>query len=110
MPKLFSYGTLQKEQVQLETFGRRLSGTKDMLTGYVLKSLRITDPEVLRKSEQEFHPILELTNNPADIVEGILFEVSQEELQSADAYEVANYKRMLVIFASGEEGYVYVQK
>ncbi|AEV98842.1 hypothetical protein Niako_2502 [Niastella koreensis GR20-10] len=26
MPYLFSYGTLQLEQVQIETFGRRLKG------------------------------------------------------------------------------------
>ncbi|HAO29187.1 MAG TPA: UDP-N-acetylmuramate--alanine ligase, partial [Chryseobacterium indologenes] len=31
MPYLFSYGTLQKEQVQLETFGRILQGEKDTL-------------------------------------------------------------------------------
>jgi hypothetical protein len=31
MPFLFSYGTLQKEQVQMETFGRILQGEKDYL-------------------------------------------------------------------------------
>ncbi len=30
MPDLFSYGTLQKEQVQIETFGRILQGEKDI--------------------------------------------------------------------------------
>ena len=34
MPLLFSYGTLQREDVQLTTFGRRLSGTRDELVGY----------------------------------------------------------------------------
>jgi hypothetical protein len=65
MPNLFSYGTLQKEQVQLETFGRLLQGEKDILSGYKLNMLEITDPEVLRKSGQKYHPILEFSGfNP----------------------------------------------
>ena len=50
MPLLFSYGTLQLEQVQLETFGRLLKGEKDILEDYKLTVIEITDPEVLRKS------------------------------------------------------------
>ncbi|WP_412850808.1 hypothetical protein ACL0VS_01630 [Chryseobacterium sp. PMSZPI] len=50
MVYLFSYGTLQKKQVQLETFGRVLQGEKDILSGYKLNMLEITDIEVLRKS------------------------------------------------------------
>lgn len=61
MPDLFSYGTLQKEQVQIETFGRILQGDQDVLTGYRLEMLEITDPEVLRKSSQKFHPILKFS-------------------------------------------------
>lgn len=34
--KLFSYGTLQQETVQLSTFGRKLQGTADVLIGYHL--------------------------------------------------------------------------
>lgn len=61
MPYLFSYGTLQKEQVQMETFGRLLNGQRDILTGYRLNMLEVTDPEVLRKSNQKYHPILEFS-------------------------------------------------
>lgn len=50
MPLLFSYGTLQLEQVQLETFGRLLKGEKDVLSGYKITMLEITDPEVLEKA------------------------------------------------------------
>ena len=31
---LFSYGTLQLESVQLSSFGRRLEGEPDAMTGY----------------------------------------------------------------------------
>lgn len=110
MPNLFSYGTLQKEQVQLETFGRILRGEKDILIGYQLKMLEIKDPEVLRKSNQKYHPILEFSGNSADEVEGVLFEVSNEEILQADEYEVDDYKRIETAFKSGKKGFIYVGK
>ncbi len=47
---LFSYGTLQREEVQLATFGRRLNGKPDALTGYVVTIIPIRDPNVAAKS------------------------------------------------------------
>jgi hypothetical protein len=43
MELLFSYGTLQQENVQLANFGRTLSGTKDALKKYTVGEVRITD-------------------------------------------------------------------
>lgn len=108
MPNLFSYGTLQKEQVQIETFGRILQGEKDILTGYKLNMVEITDPEVLRKSNQKYHPILEFSGNDKDEVEGVLFEVTNDEILQADEYEVDDYKRIETIFKSGKKGFIYV--
>jgi hypothetical protein len=34
MPLLFSYGTLQQEDVQWSTFGRLLEGQRDELPGF----------------------------------------------------------------------------
>lgn len=110
MPYLFSYGTLQKEQVQLETFGRILKGDRDILTCYQLKMLAITDSEVLRKSNQRYHPILEFSGNAEDEVEGVLFEVGIEEILKADKYEVDDYKRIETVFKSGKKGFIYVGK
>lgn len=110
MPNLFSYGTLQKEQVQIETFGRILKGEKDILLGYTIEMLEITDPEVLRKSDQKYHPILVFSGNPEDEVEGVLFEVTAEEILQADAYEVDDYKRIETVFRSGKTGFIYIQK
>ena len=110
MPNLFSYGTLQKEQVQLETFGRLLTGKRDTLLGYALKMIEITHPEVLRKSGQQFHPIIDFTGNINDKVEGVLFEVTDIEIQNADKYEVNDYKRIETEFQSGKKGFIYVKK
>ncbi|MBS1589095.1 MAG: gamma-glutamylcyclotransferase [Bacteroidetes bacterium] len=92
MPFLFSYGTLQNEQVQIETFGRILKGVEDALPCYSLHFIEIKDTEVLRKSKQKYHPIIEFTNDVNDLVQGKLFEVSDDEIQKADSYEVDDYK------------------
>lgn len=110
MTHLFSYGTLQKEQVQLETFGRLLEGEKDILTDYKLSKVEITDPEVLRKSGQKYHPILVFSGNSEDEVEGMLFEVTEEEILQADEYEVDDYKRVETVFKSGKKGCIYIGK
>ena len=86
MEKLFSYGTLQLENVQRDTFGRLLSGNKDILEKYIISKIKITDPKVIESSGTDIHPILEYTGNEADFVEGILFELTDEELIKADDY------------------------
>ncbi|WP_010134473.1 gamma-glutamylcyclotransferase family protein [Ochrovirga pacifica] len=109
MPLLFSYGTLQLKKVQLASFGRILTGTKDSLKGYVLNQLQITDADVLAKSEQVFHPIAEISDNKNDQIDGMLFEVTDKELAQADAYEVADYKRIETLFVSGKKGWIYIK-
>ena len=105
---LFSYGTLQLERVQLETFGRLLHGSKDALPGYKMESVEITDADVLAKSEEAFHPIAIPTGNAADKINGVVFEITAEELAHADAYEVRSYKRISVTLASGKTAWTYV--
>ena len=107
---LFSYGTLQLAKVQLDNYGRLLSGEKDSLKNYKLDKLQITDAEVLRKSGKEFHPIAVKTNSPNDYLEGTVFEITEEELVQTDQYEVSDYKRVLETFDSGKKAWVYVAK
>ena len=54
---LFSYGTLQQEDVQIATFKRRLEGRVDSLPGYALGELEINDPEVIATSGKKVHLI-----------------------------------------------------
>jgi len=105
---LFSYGTLQYEKVQLETFGRLLKGTKDVLSGYQLSSVEITDEDVLAASEQKYHLIAVPSGLETDTIEGVIFEITHEELLSADEYEAEDYKRVKEKFQSGREAWVYV--
>src|SRR5210317_1203635 len=96
---LFSYGTLQLEQVQIATYGRILKGTKDSLPNYKLEQLKITDSNALEKSGKTFHPIAIKTNKPLDVIEGVIFEITNQELDETDKYEVSDYKRILETFA-----------
>ncbi len=107
---LFSYGTLQKPKVQLESFGRLLEGHPDELVGYTLGQLEISDEAVLAASEQLYHPIAIPANNLNDSIQGMVFELTEAELQSADQYEVEAYQRISVILRSGKKAWVYVQR
>src|SRR3984957_20512710 len=108
MPKLFSYGTLQQEDVQRATFGRRLSGVSDALVGYRQFMVAIQDPEVVRTSGKTHHPIVAFTGKREDCAPGTVFEITDAELAHADAYEVAAYVRVKAPLASGLEAWVYV--
>lgn len=107
---LFSYGTLQLESVQLTTFGRTLNGVPDAITGYSLSWIEITDAQVLATSGQSHHPIVTFTGNATDYVEGTVFQITEEELLRADAYEVSSYKRIQVPLRSGGKTWVYVAR
>jgi hypothetical protein len=108
--RLFSYGTLQLPDVQRATFGRLLNGMRDALVGFRQDMVEITDPDVLAKSGERFHPIVTHSGKAADRVEGMVFEITPEELASADAYEVADYERVEAELASGSRAWVYVKR
>jgi hypothetical protein len=44
-----------------------------------------------------------------DEVEGLVFEITADELASADRYEVNDYKRIAVTLKSGLEAFAYVK-
>ena len=102
MENLFAYGTLRDKEVQESIFGRVLKGTPDKLKGYAVKKITI---------EEEFgmteYPIITATHNPEDSISGILYHLSQRELQLADTYEGIHYKRIQVELHSNEIVWVY---
>jgi gamma-glutamylcyclotransferase (GGCT)/AIG2-like uncharacterized protein YtfP len=108
MPLLFSYGTLQQEAVQRVTFGRLLRGRPDALVGFEQAMVLIEDAQVVATSGSTHHPILRRAADPAARVAGTVFEVTEAQLASADAYEVAAYRRIAVTLASGDRAWVYV--
>jgi len=105
--RLFSYGTLQTESVQLSTFGRILSGNRDALVGYRLRMIKIEDQDFVVTSGAEYHRNLEFTGSASDFVEGTVFSLTPQELEQADAYEPDGYKRIQVTLKSGTEAWMY---
>ena len=105
---LFSYGTLQKDNVQLELFGRLLSGAKDILKGHKTSSIEIRDQSFLSKGEQKDQLTAVISNDKNDAIEGIVFEILEEEILIADIYEPDGYKRVKVKLESGNEAWVYM--
>jgi gamma-glutamylcyclotransferase (GGCT)/AIG2-like uncharacterized protein YtfP len=102
---LFSYGTLRQREVQLATFGRELAGEPDVLSGYVLSTVLIRDPDVVSTSGLAEHLIL----RPGDgVIDGVAFALTPEELAAADSYETDDYARVEATLRSGRRAFVYV--
>lgn len=107
MPLLFSYGTLQQEEVQLATFGRVLRGHADALIGFELATFEVKDPAFVAKSGKALHAIARFTDSGESRVPGTAFELTEDELLRADSYEPAGYARVATTLASGKEAWVY---
>ena len=109
MENLFSYGTLQLEQVQLKNFGRKLQGDPDSLTGYKSGMVKIKEEEIIRVSGMTHHKNIIPTGNVSDRIEGMVLRVTEEELRKADEYETpSGYSRITVKLASGLMAWVYL--
>ena len=109
MPLLFSYGTLQQDDVQLSTFGRRLSGHPDALPGWQHSRLPILDPVVPARLGRTHHANVAFTGKDTHSVPGVAFELTDEELAKVDEYEAPfSYKRVSARLASGRQAWIYV--
>ena len=105
---LFSYGTLQNPDVQLDTFGRLIDSEDDSLPGYTVDYAEIEDPRVVDVSGASVHPVVRATGTPLDKVVGKALWVTDDELDAADEYEVSLYRRVAVVLSSGRDAWVYV--
>lgn len=106
---LFSYGTLQRRDVQLATYGRLLGGEPDVLIGYRLETLPDRDPNAVRISGTATHLVARPTGNPEDRVAGMVFLLTADELAATDAYEGSDYGRTEATLESGRWAFLYVQ-
>jgi hypothetical protein len=109
VPLLFSYGTLQQEDVQRSTFGRELNGQRDELPRCEPSSVRIEDPRTVAETGKTHHANVTFNGDEGSRVPGRVFEITDAELASADEYEGAfGYERVAATLASGRQAWVYV--
>ena len=95
---LFSYGSLQKQEVQLSLYKRVLKGDEDQLKGFKLAEELLYDQ----------YPIIIETKDNTDLISGFVFEITLEELKFTDEYEGEHYRRIQVKLESGREAWCYV--
>jgi hypothetical protein len=109
MPLLFSYGTLQQEDVQLSTIGRRLVGRADELIGFEPSMAKLEDPRAVAEFGSTHHVNVTFNGSESSRVPGMVFEITDAELAWVDAYEAAaSYRRVEATLASGGQAWVYV--
>ncbi|TBW28111.1 gamma-glutamylcyclotransferase [Gramella sp. KN1008] len=102
--KLFPYGTLQDKKVQRSVFGRQLHSAADKLSGYEKYRIRIQD-----KTSGNFYPAIQLSVNNK-MVPGTVFQLTKEELATADRYEGNSYLRIKLKLESGVKACVWLVK
>lgn len=101
--RLFTYGTLQHPEIQLQVFGKSLEGTTDSLPNYMLGTIQLPEND----PEANTYFIAIYTGNPNDCVEGIWYTITPQNLSAIDNYEGPDYERVSVILKSGKEALVY---
>ena len=104
MEQLFSYGTLQSKEIQMQVFNKLLSGIEDQLAGYKLKDLQIEE-----EFGMEDYFVAMPSENPSDAIHGIAFTVSSEDLIKADQFESNAYKRIHITLQSGTKAWIYIE-
>jgi len=92
----------------MDLFGRTLTGSADILSGYKISTIEITDKTFLSKGADKYQKTLVTSDNKSDKVSGIALEVTRSELWIADQYEPCNYKRVKVRLDSGNEAWIYI--
>src|SRR5690348_535566 len=109
MPLLFSYGTLRDPAVQQKLFGRQLLGSADELPGYACVSVVVADA-AFALAYGAHQAMVRYTGKDEDRTAGMVFEVADSELATADAYEPVEYERVMTRLASGRAAWVYTER
>lgn len=92
----------------MANFGRTLTGTPDVLPGFELKTIEVTDEATVALSGTSQHTIAKFTGRASDTVSGTAYALTHEELRKADGYEAPEYTRVAVTLQSGLRAWVYV--
>jgi len=98
MEKLFTYGSLQISSIQEKLFNRILVGTPDVLIGYEKGTIEI-DGQIFGIANPK----------PQGKIEGMVYELTKEEIERADVYEGNEYQRLPLTLVSAVESWVYVR-
>lgn len=96
--RLFVYGTLRDPMVQRRVIGRFVPGTPATLAGYSRVPIVLSG---------DTYWIVE--QDTAGTVDGLVLELTPEELEQADIYETSAYQRIRVTLLDGSQAWVYAR-
>ena len=98
MEPLFVYGTLRDADVQQRVYERTIPGEPDVLPGYRKAQIWL---------DGAYYPIA--IPDPDSEIDGLVLELTPEEMARGDAYEGSEYRRLRVTLRSGLEAWVYCE-
>ena len=97
---LFVYGALTAGETRKDVLGRDVPGIPATLDGY--------DGSKTVTIEKESYPAAEKKKKHS--IQGLLIEVTSEELEKLDVYETDAYKRKEVELTNGIKAWIYLNK
>lgn len=97
--KLFVYGSLKDPEVQQLFMGRIIKGTPNTISGYTLSTIDYG---------LETFPVLIPDGLNKQKINGLVLELSSEEIQVIDNYEGEEYVRIQATLADNTKAWVYV--
>ncbi|MDN4641657.1 gamma-glutamylcyclotransferase [Agreia sp. PsM10] len=105
---VFSYGALQRREVQEAMFGRAFESRPAHLSGFEVIEVPVPadhhDP-IFGTSDTRL--VLQPSAHPDSILRGQLLALTPEELRIADGFEAPEYARQLVRIDNEIEAWVY---
>lgn len=105
---LFFYDRFKSPGLQLQHYGRKLSGTQDTLSGYALNNSMINGFSMTENGESTMSCMAIKSKESGDKITGMVYEVTGEELVRTDQLSDPNSKRVLATTDSGVEVWVYI--
>lgn len=106
---LFAYGALLQPTTQLDVFGRLPLSDEDVLPGYALLYRDDDDPRGATPSAHTVLPHLRQTGSTLDKVPGRVLHLDDDEVDAADEFQMALYRRARVTLASGRRAWLYLR-
>ena len=97
---LFVYGALTAGETRKDVLGRDVPGVPATLDGYDGSNMVTIENESYSAAEK----------NIECSIQGLLIEVTSEELEKLDVYETDAYKRKEVELTDGKKAWVYLNK
>ena len=97
---LFVYGTLAADEARKDILDRDVPGIQATLDGY--------DGSKMVTIDSEHYPAAE--KNIECSIQGLLIELTREELEKLDFYETDAYKRKEVELTNGIKAWIYLSK